>query len=291
MHEEHQYLNLIKDVINTGFEEQGRNGKTIAKFGTNMRFSLKDGLLPLLTTKKMAYKSCFKELFWFISGNTSNDTLMSQNVKIWQDNSSREFLDSVGLVENRVGDLGPVYGFQWRHFNADYSDCDANYDNTGIDQLQQIIDNLKDPKKRNSRRHILTAWNPCQINKMALPPCHLLCQFNVHQDKYLSCALYQRSGDVGLGIPFNTASYALLTHIIATHCELEAYEFVHFIGNTHIYEEHKEPLIEIQCKREPKSFPRILIKKQEKIEDYSMDSITWITPYESHDTIKMKMIV
>ena len=290
MHEEHQYLNLIKDVINTGFEEQGRNGKTIAKFGTNMRFSLKDGLMPLLTTKKMAYKSCFKELFWFISGNTSNDTLMSQNVKIWQDNSSREFLDSVGLVENRVGDLGPVYGFQWRHFNADYSDCDANYDNTGIDQLQQIIDNLKDPKKRNSRRHILTAWNPCQINKMALPPCHLLCQFNVHQDKYLSCALYQRSGDVGLGIPFNIASYALLTHIIATHCDLEAYEFVHFIGNTHIYEEHKEPLIEIQCKREPKSFPRILIKKQEKIEDYSMDFITWITPYESHDTIKMKMI-
>jgi len=289
MHEEHQYLNLIKDVLKNGFHETGRNGETISTFGSHMRFSLKDGKLPLLTTKKMAYKSCFQELFWFISGDTNNDTLKNKNVNIWNANSSREFLDSVGLTNNVEGDLGPVYGFQWRHFNADYIDCYTNYENSGIDQLQTIINQLREPNTRNSRRHILTAWNPCQLDKMALPPCHLLCQFNVHQNKYLSCALYQRSGDVGLGIPFNIASYALLTHIIAAHCGLEAYEFVHFIGNTHIYKEHTEPL-EIQCQNEPKTFSRIIVKKQPNIEDYNMDCITWITPYESHGPVKMKMI-
>ena len=228
-HEEYQYLQLIGDIIDNGNKEQGRNGNTIVKFGVNMRFSLKDGTLPLLTTKKMAYRPCFEELFWFIRGSTDNEELKMKNVKIWNANASREFLDSRGLYNNKEDDLGPIYGFQWRHFNASYDGRYPNYNNKGIDQLQRIIDDLKNPETRNSRS-IFCAWNPQQIDQMALPPCHVLAQFHVRENKYLSCALYQRSGDVGLGIPFNIASYSLFTHILARHCDLEADEFVHLSG-------------------------------------------------------------
>jgi len=148
---------------------------------------------------------------------------------------------------------------------------------------------LKNEDTRSSRRHILTAWNPCQLDEMALPPCHMICQFNVRENKYLSCALFQRSGDIGLGVPFNIASYSLFTHILANHCGLIADEFVHFLGNCHIYEEHIEPL-KIQIQREPMEFPKIKIKRTcENIEDYCIDDIIWQTPYVSHDIIKMKM--
>lgn len=286
--EELQYIDLIKNIINNGTLEKSRNGDTMSIFGNMMRFSLRDGMIPILTTKKVAIKTCFEELMWFIKGNTSNKLLQDKNVHIWDANSTREFLDSRGLYNRTEGDLGPIYGFQWRHFNAPYIDCHTDTDK-GIDQMAELIQNLKDPIKRISRRHIITAWNPCQLNEMALPPCHIMMQFDVSENKYLSCAMYQRSCDVGLGVPFNIASYSFLTHIIAAHCGLVAKEFVYFMGNCHIYVEHIDMLKE-QITREPFLFPKIKINNiHDNIEDYCYDNITWIDKYNSHEKIVMKM--
>ena len=288
-HPENQYLQLIKEILEKGSLEETRNGKTKSIFGYSMRFSLKDGELPLLTTKKVAWKTCFRELQWFIRGSTNNKELQDQNIHIWDGNSTREFLDSRRLHKNEVNDLGPIYGHQWRHFNAEYVDCHSDYSGKGIDQLNNVINDLKNPSTRSSRRHIITAWNPCQLDEMALPPCHILMQFNVRDNKYLSCALMQRSGDVGLGILFNIASYSFLTHIIAKHCDLIADEFIYFLGNAHIYEEHFEPLQE-QLKREPFPFPKInILQKRDNIEDYTIDDIEWVEKYVSHEPIKMIM--
>jgi thymidylate synthase len=297
-HEEYQYLNLIDKIIKNGNIEEGRNGKTKSIFGEMMRFSLQENKIPIITTKKTAWKTCLKELIWFIRGFTDSKILEKKGVHIWDGNSSREFLDSRGLLENPEGILGPIYGYQWRFFNADY-DCltgkksqnlDDSLQSNGIDQLQQIIDLLKDPKTRNSRRLILTAWNPCQNDKMALPPCHILCQFNVHDNNKLSCSLYQRSADIGLGVPFNILSYSFLTHLIAKHCDLEAFEFIHFMGNVHIYEEHLD-VIKEQINRDPFIFPTLTIKqKKENINDYDENDFE-INNYKFHDLIKMKMIV
>ena len=289
-HPEYQYLKLIKDIKANGSSEETRNGETLSLFGYSMRFSLANGSVPLLTTKKLAWKTCFKELEWFLKGSTDNDELIEKNVHIWDGNATREFLDSRGLTNNKVGDLGPIYGHQWRHYNAPYEGCSADYTGKGIDQIAYIIDCLKDPAKRSSRRMVMSAWNPCQMNEMAIPPCHVLAQFYVRQGKYLSCSLYQRSGDVGLGVPFNIASYSFLTHILAKHCGLEAEEFVHFLGDAHIYKQHIDVLNE-QTYREPKPFPRMVLKTQHSnIEDYSIDDIEWTEPYEHHPPIKMELI-
>ena len=236
--EEKQYLDLIKDILDNGDWTLGRNGRTKSVFGRSMRFSLADGKIPILTTKKTAWKTCLKELLWFIRGETDNKLLQDQGVHIWDGNSSREFLDSRGLYDNPEGMLGPIYGFQWRHFNAPYDNQSGKALDKGIDQLQQIIDQLKDPEWRFSRRLIMTAWNPSQLDEMALPPCHIMCQFNVHDGNKLSCCMMQRSVDVPLGSPFNIASYSFLTHLLAKHCGLEAHEFIYFMGNCHIYEDH-----------------------------------------------------
>lgn len=290
-HQEQQYLDLIRNILDNGYFHEGRNGGTRSLFGNFMRFSLKDGTLPLLTTKKVAWKTCFKELIWFIQGKTDNTILQQQNVHIWDGNSTREFLDSRGLTENAENDLGPVYGHQWRFFNAEYKDCHTDYSGKGIDQLKYIIDNLKSEEGRKSRRLIMTAWNPIQLDEMALPPCHVLAQFNVRSDgdkHYLSCALYQRSCDVGLGVPFNIASYSFLTHLLAKHCGLIAEDFVYFMGNTHIYCDHIDALKE-QIAREPLPFPKINIPNDKNLEDYTVDDIEWISKYTSHNTIKMAM--
>ena len=287
--EEQQYLQLIRDVLDQGVLESGRNGVTKSIFGSAMHFSLENGVIPLLTTKKVAWKTCLKELLWFIRGQTDAAILQRDGVKIWDANASREFLDSRGLYDNEVGDLGPVYGHQWRHFNAPYIDCECDYNDQGIDQLQQIIDCLKDPEKKNSRRLVMSAWNPCQLDEMALPPCHVLCQFNVSEGNKLSCSLYQRSGDVGLGVPFNIASYSFLTHILAKHCGLTAYEFVYNLGNAHIYEDHIEPL-KLQIQREPYEFSKIIVKNlRENINDYNLEDIE-ITDYQFHEQIFMKVV-
>jgi thymidylate synthase len=293
-HEEYQYLNLINDIVEHGVIERGRNGVTKSVFGASMVFSLRDGKIPILTTKRTAWKTCFNELLWFIRGDTSNEKLRERGVHIWDGNASRKFLDSRGLYDNKEGDLGPVYGHQWRHFNAPYVDCDTDYCGKGVDQLQQIIDVLKnpDPVVRASRRLVLSAWNPCQLEEMALPPCHVLMQFNVSNGNKLSCALYQRSGDVGLGVPFNIASYSALTHIIAKHTGLVAEEFVYHLGNAHIYEEHMDAL-KGQLSRKPYEFARIEIdetdENREKIGNYRIEDIK-LVDYKSHETIPMKLI-
>jgi thymidylate synthase len=235
---------------------------------------------------------------WFISGSTDNQKLIDKGVHIWDANASREFLDSRNLFHYKENDLGPVYGHQWRHFNAPYINCHTEYIDpyfkdgpyAGIDQLRNIIDELKTPEGRTSRRLIMSAWNPCQIDLMALPPCHILVQFNVREQKYLSCALYQRSGDVGLGVPFNIASYAFLTHILAKHCDLIPEDFVYFLGNAHIYESHI-PVLEKQLLREPYAFPKICVENShDSIEDYCLDDIQFLEPYQFHETLKMDMV-
>jgi len=293
--EEEQYLKLIRDIIDNGSWEEGRNGKTKAIFGNMMRFSLKDGKIPILTTKKTAWKTCLKELIWFIRGETDNKLLTKQGVHIWDANTTREFLDSRGLHIYPEGMIGPGYGYQWRNFGASYN-CftgkpiqDADHPFNGVDQLQQIIDALKDPKQRTSRRLIMTAWNPKQNDKMALPPCHILCQFNVHDGNKLSCSMYQRSNDEACGTSFNIASYSFLTHLLAKHCGLEAHEFVYFKGNCHIYEEHIDGL-KLQITRKPYPFPSVSIKQvRENINDYSVDDFI-LENYQHHEPIKFQMI-
>jgi len=287
--EEQQYLDLITDILFNGSLDEGRNGKVLSLFGKTMRFSLQYNTIPILTSKKVAWKTCLKELLWFVKGQTDNKILQDQNVKIWNDNASREFLDSRNLHNLIVNDLGPIYGHQWRYFNAMYKDCNTDYTGKGVDQLQYIINNLKDEKTRYSRRLVMSAWNPCQLDEMALPPCHILVQFNVSHGNKLSCALYQRSGDVGLGVPFNITSYAFLTHMIAKHCNLEPYEFIHNLGNAHIYKEHIEALTE-QRNRKTYSFPKINIKNTHaNINDYIVDDFE-IIDYKYNGPVQMKMI-
>ena len=285
-HEEYQYLNLLENILDNGFWEEGRNGKTKSIFGNSMRFSLKDGKIPILTTKKTAWKTCLKELLWFIRGETNNKILKEQGVHIWDANGSREFLDSRELFDYEEDELGPIYGWQWRRFNLQY---DSPLNEGGIDQLQQIIDVLKDPKQRSSRRLIMTAWNPCQLLQMALPPCHILCQFNVHDGNKLSCMMVQRSCDFFLGSCFNIASYSFLTHLIAKHCVLEAYEFVYFMGNIHLYENAIDAA-KLQITREPFEFPTLSIKQiKENINDYQVEDFE-IHNYKHHEVIKVEMI-
>jgi thymidylate synthase len=286
--DEYQYINLIQTILENGYNETGRNGNVKAIFGTSMRFNLSNNKIPILTTKKLAWKTCLKELLWFISGSTDNKILKQNNVKIWNENASREFLDSRGLNNLEEDDLGPVYGHQWRYFNAPYHKCNTDYTNKGVDQLKYIIDSLKDPNTRTSRRLIMSAWNPQQLDQMALPPCHVLAQFNVFDHDKLSVALYQRSGDVGLGVPFNIASYAFLTHLIAHHCNLKACEFVYFLGNAHIYDDHIETL-KIQKNNIPMELPTLSItNRYDTIDQYSIDDFV-VENYNHHNELKMNM--
>ena len=291
--EENQYLGLISNILDKGEFQQGRNGNVYSSIGKSMRFSLKNNTIPLLTTKKVAWKTCLKELLWFIKGDTNNKNLKKQNVTIWNGNGTREFLDSRELYHLKEDDLGPVYGHQWRFWNAPYSKklgCLENYDGTGIDQLQNVIDTLNNPTDRYSRRIIMSAWNPEQLNEMALPPCHVLSQFKVTNGNELSCILYQRSGDIGLGIPFNIASYSFLTHLLAKHCDLKAKEFIHFIGDAHIYDDHCD-ILKQQINREPYPFPQLIIEnKYDDINNYEVKDFT-VKNYKYHNVLKMDMRV
>jgi len=287
-HEEDQYLSLVRRVIETGASRGDRTGTgTLSTFGAQMRFSLREGTFPLLTTKKVFYRGIAEELFWFIRGSTNAGELQAKNVRIWDGNSSREYLDSIGLTQREEGDLGPVYGFQWRHFGAEYTDMHADYSGQGVDQLAEVIERIK--TKPNDRRIIMCAWNPADLSKMALPPCHCLVQFYV-ADGALSCQLYQRSADLGLGVPFNIASYALLTVMIAHVTGLQPGEFIHTLGDAHVYNNHVEALKE-QLKRNPKPFPKIkLLRKVENIEDFKFEDFE-VTGYDPHPKIAMEMAV
>ncbi|XP_077058005.1 thymidylate synthase [Siphateles boraxobius] len=281
------YLTLVEYILQEGKGKNDRTGTgVISVFGVQARYSLRDQF-PLLTTKRVFWKAIVEELLWFIKGSTNAKELSQKGVRIWDANGSREFLDKNGFTDREEGDLGPVYGFQWRHFGAEYNDMHTDYSGKGVDQLQNVIDTIK--SNPEDRRIIMCAWNPKDIPRMALPPCHALCQFYV-SDGELSCQLYQRSGDMGLGVPFNIASYALLTYMIAHITGLKPGDFVHTIGDAHIYTNHIEPLKE-QIQREPRPFPKLKIKRKvEQINDFSAEDFE-IYDYDPHPSIKMQMAV
>ena len=288
-HEEYQYLNLIEKIITEGVSVDDRTGVgTVSLFGQSSSYDLSESF-PLLTTKRVFWRGVVEELLWFVRGDTNAIHLSEKGIKIWDGNGSRAFLDSRGLHHREEMDLGPVYGFQWRHFGAKYVDMHTDYTGQGVDQLQACIEAIKN--NPTDRRIIMSAWNPADLNQMALPPCHMFCQFNV-QNGRLNCIMYQRSCDVGLGVPFNIASYSLLTIMIAKICDLAPGRFTHFMGDTHVYKNHVEPLEE-QIARTPKPFPLLRVKEREgikTIDDFEASDFELIG-YAPHGKIAMDMAV
>lgn len=253
---EGEYLRLLQNVISNGKETHCRNGKTLSIFGEQIKFDLSDGF-PLLTTKKMFFKGIIGELLWFIRGDTDSKILQEKGINIWNGNSSRKSLDQRCLFSYDEGTCGPIYGFQWRHFNANYSSPHADYKDKGVDQLSNVIEMIQtDPR---SRRILLTSWNPEQQHKMCLEPCHVLYQFNVADGK-LNCHMYQRSCDVFLGLPFNIASVSLLTILISRICNLIPGRIIISFGDVHVYQNHIEQS-KLQLTRTPFDSPSVLIQK------------------------------
>ena len=262
-----QYLDFLKTILDKGIQKHDRTGTgTISYFGYQMRFNLQDGF-PLVTTKKVHLKSIIYELLWFLNGDTNVKYLQDHGVRIWN-----EWADA-------NGDLGPVYGYQWRHWRTP--------DGREIDQIANLIEGLK--KNPDSRRHIVSAWNPADVDNMALPPCHTMFQFYV-VDGRLSCQLYQRSGDTFLGIPFNIASYALLTMMVAQVCGYKLGDFIHTIGDAHIYLNHIEQ-VKLQLSPTPYPLPTMRINPEVKdifsfkYEDFTLEN------YQCHPTIKGEISV
>ena len=298
-----QYLDLLKEIKSNGTKKDDRTGTgTISIFGHQMRFDLKEGF-PLVTTKKVNFNAILHELLWFIKGDTNIEYLVKNNVNIWNEWPFQSWLEKTSQSESLImhsaewkekltefieliktdstfsakyGDLGPVYGKQWRDFE-------------GIDQLNQVVEDLKN--NPNSRRHIVSAWNPKEIPimiKSGLPPCHTLFQFYVSDGK-LSCQLYQRSADVFLGVPYNIASYALLTYMMASVTNLEVGEFVHSLGDTHIYLNHIDQ-VEEQLLRQPYILPKIKINKKANLFDYVFEDFE-LQDYKSHAFIRAPIAV
>jgi thymidylate synthase len=332
-HEEYQYLNLIRRILSEGEHRPDRTGTgTLSLFTPPpLHFSLSKPnpdfpshtdsripILPLLTTKRVFLRAVTTELLWFVSGCTSSKSLSEAGIHIWDGNGSRQFLDNLGFTEREEGDLGPVYGFQWRHFGAEYQDCRADYTGQGVDQIREIVRKLKN--NPFDRRIILSAWNVADLSKMALPPCHMFAQFYVSYPDaprgetalhtspssgdttnggkpktkgHLSCTLYQRSCDMGLGVPFNIASYALLTHMLAHACDLVPGKLIHTMGDAHVYLDHVEALKE-QLLREPREFPEFAVKRSDRgsgeMDGWKVEELE-VKGYKPHGGIKMKMSV
>ncbi|MGP4713996.1 thymidylate synthase [Psychrobacter sp. DM8] len=295
---EQAYLDLLQYVLDNGTEKGDRTGTgTLSHFGAQLRFDLADGF-PLLTTKKVHFKSIVYELLWFLSGSTHVEYLQQNGVRIWNEWATGE---QTARFNRPAGDLGPVYGHQWRNYGASKKDDAAKiatnkqsqhnhqsqYNNDGVDQISEVVEQIK--TNPNSRRLIVSGWNPVEANQVALPPCHTLFQFFVAGNK-LSCQLYQRSADLFLGVPFNIASYALLTHMIAQVCGLEVGEFIWTGGDCHIYQNHREQA-ELQLTRTLLPLPTLTLSRDVndifafKYEDISVEG------YESHPAIKAKVAV
>ena len=297
-----QYLDLLQDILDNGEVKDDRTGiGTYSVFGRHLRFDLRRGF-PAITTKKLAWKACVGELLWFIEGSSSDRRLAEithgdseGKITIWTPNALAPYWKHKAKFE---GDLGRVYGVQWRHWNNYRTEKDMGpahkggtrlaVDKTEIDQLANLIKGLtEDP---NGRRHILSAWNVSELDQMALPPCHVMSQFYVNKNKELSCHMYQRSVDVFLGLPFNIASYALLTHLLAHHCGLKVGELVISTGDTHIYKNHIEQVKE-QLQREPFELPTLMLNSlKTNIFEMTMQDIA-LRGYESHGPIKASMAV
>jgi thymidylate synthase len=301
-----QYLDLLQDILDNGEIKDDRTGTgTISVFGRNLRFDLRRGF-PSVTTKKLAWKACVGELLWFIEGSQDERRLAEithgskeGTVTIWTPNALAPYWKDKAQYE---GDLGRVYGVQWRHWQTPvthktetFKDGFGNdYNRHGsvhikeTDQLKNLVEGLmKDP---NGRRHIISAWNAGELDQMALPPCHVMSQFYVNKNRELSCHMYQRSVDVFLGLPFNIASYALLTHLIARHCNLNVGELIISTGDTHIYKDHIEQVKE-QLQREPLALPTLMLNAEKRdMFTMTMQDI-YLDGYKSHDAIKAKMAV
>lgn len=287
-HSEYQYLDVIQRILDEGIDCDDRTGVGIRSiFGVQMHFDLSKEF-PLLTTKKMFTRGITEELLWFLRGETDAKILQEKNVHIWDGNSTRDFLDKVGLHHLEEGDIGAAYGFQFRHFGTEYKDCHTDYSGKGFDQVEYVLNEIKN--NPNSRRILLSLWNPPYLKKAVLPPCHLLYHFRVYNDT-LSCSMYQRSGDIGLGVPFNIASASLMTYLFAHLTGLKPGKLVHTIGDAHIYNNHLEAM-KTQIQRKPLPFPQLKIKnrEQKKVEDY-MASDFEVLGYISYDRISMDMAV
>ncbi len=278
-----QYLDLLQHVLDHGHKKDDRTGTgTLSVFGYQMRFDLQKGF-PLLTTKKLSVKSIVHELIWFLRGETTLDYLKESGVSIWDEWATKEQCERFGRKE---GDLGPVYGHQWRNFGATKK-SDGTYEKDGVDQISALIESIKN--NPNSRRLIVSGWNPKEADQVALPPCHTLFQFYI-ADGRLSCQLYQRSADIFLGVPFNIASYSLLTHMIAQVTDLKVGEFVHTLGDAHLYLNHTEQA-KLQISRKPKALPKLMLNPQRKsIFDFRFEDISF-EGYDPHPSIKAPIAV
>lgn len=291
-HEESQYLDLLLKLITSGSHLNDRTGIGIySLFGAQMRFDCST-FFPLLTTKKTYFKGIVEELLWFMKGRTDSKELESVGVNIWRGNTSREYLDDHGFHDREVGDIGPGYGHQWRHWNATYSSPAEDYTDKGIDQLKKCIQDIKKEKEtgEHDRRIVMIAWNPEQIADMSLPPCHVLVQFYLNRDN-LSLHMYQRSADMFLGVPFNIASYALLLKIVAKLSGTKPKDLIMSFGDVHLYTNHLFAVTE-QLKNSPHRFPTISLDIDENmdIEDITSDRIK-LNDYSHHPAIRAPMAV
>jgi thymidylate synthase len=288
-----EYCSLLYEICHYGERDRpDRTGVgTISMFGATLRFELLGTTVPLLTIKRMPWKTIIEELLWFLKGHTDSKLLECKGINIWKGNSSMEFLRERGLPY-REGDIGPGYGFQWRHFGAEYKGCDADYTGQGVDQIAEVLNLLKnDPF---SRRIIISAWNPAAISMTALPPCHYTCQFYVSNTtpRRLSCILTQRSADVGLGLPFNIFSYATLLRIFALKCGYVAHTLTINIGDSHVYNNHVDALTDM-LQRPIYPAPDLIINDSvidKNIEDITIDDFR-IENYQHGPTVHMEMAV
>lgn len=299
--EESKLLSAMYEIITKGFRRPTRTGvSTRALFGQQFEYRMIENIdatgkssfrLPLLTTKKMFIRGVFAELKWFLSGGTDSKILERDGVNIWKGNTSKEYLNSIGLSNYDEGETGPIYGFQWRHWNAEYKQGTHDYANKGIDQVQNVIQSLQsDPY---GRRHIISAWNVEQLDEMCLPPCHVLYQFMCHEENgqmYLSLMMYQRSCDVFLGLPFNICSLGMFLTIMAHRVNMKPYKIIHSIADFHLYETHIQAATQ-QIQRDPCCFPYISLNcdVKENIEDYNFEDIK-IENYYHHNPIKAEML-
>jgi len=300
--EETHLLGVMNEIITHGFKRPNRTGvDTRALFGKQFEYHMYENVdvatgrssfrLPLLTTKRMFIRGVFGELIWFLRGGTNSKDLEAQGINIWKGNTSRAFLDKIGLDNYDEGEGGPIYGFQWRHFGAKYIQGKSDYTGEGVDQVQQVIDSLQtDPF---GRRHIINAWNASDLSKMCLSPCHVLYQFLVHEkdgQKYLTLSMYQRSCDVFLGLPFNICSMGMLLLMMSHRVGMKPWKLIHSVADAHLYETHIEAATK-QTHREPCMFPYISIncEPKDKLEDYQFSDIT-IDNYFHHSAIKADMV-
>jgi thymidylate synthase len=279
-----QYHDLLKHILDSGSSHEDRTGVgTISTFGYQTRYDLRQGF-PIVTTKRVPFRWVAEELFWFLSGSTSDNDLQARGVDIWAEWATEEQTAKFG---RKAGDLGPVYGYLWRSFGGDYPEMN------GIDQIARLINEIE--RNPNSRRLIVTGWNPETCDEVALPPCHTLFQFKIENEKTLHCQLYQRSADAFLGVPFNISSYALLTHLVAHVCGLQVGEFIHTFGDLHIYSNHVDQVNEL-LSREPLPLPKLEFANADELKgldgllNFKYENLN-LVGYQSHGKIAAPVAV